>query len=165
MPTQPPLHVSVTQNSSEQRQRWQNIGRTTGISLCTQGSRDSPAVLLPLHPHLVQGRCWEVSPLPAYCIEIFAILMNPTYLEHINEIITETCPFIWISGKLPLNRLAEFLTSPDNIYLLIARYHHLQPLCHPTKERKALCPKPNDLSVSVLSQLRQWGGANSKHPA
>lgn len=30
----------------------------------------------------------------------------------------------------------------------MARYHHLQPLCHPTKERKALCPKPNDLSES-----------------
>lgn len=161
MPTQPPLHVSVTQNSSEQQQHQQNnwhLALRTRFPGLPWGFPRTP---LPLHPQLVQGMCWEVSPFPTYCFEIFAILMNPTYLVHINEIVTETCPFTGISGKLPLNRLTKFLTSPDNIYLLITHYHHLEPPCHPANEREAHCRKPTDLSESVLWWLQWWWGANN----
>lgn len=74
--------------------------------------------------------------------------MNLTYLEHINEIVTETRPFTGISGKLPLTGSPSFYF--DNIYLLLTRYHHLQPPRRPAKEQKALCPKPADLRESVL---------------
>lgn len=76
--------------------------------------------------------------------------MSPTYLRHINKVVADTCPFTGISGKLPLNSLTMFLTSPDNIYLLIICHHHLQAPCRPAKKWKALCPKPTGPSEPVL---------------
>lgn len=49
--------------------------------------------------------------------------MNLTYLEHINEIVTEIHPFTGIYGNF--NWAHQVLTNTDDIYLLMAHYHHL----------------------------------------
>jgi len=149
MPTQLPSHVSVTQTSSEQREHRQNHRHLALRATCPGLPRGSPS-----SPTPSCARQRQVSPFPAHRLEIFAILMTPTCLEHTNEIITETRPFTGISGKLPLNKLTKFLTSPHNIYLFFPCYHHLQPPCCPAKQRKALCPKPAARSASVLRWLR-----------